>query len=194
VNDIINDENWEQTVKFPNDITNRNSMYALINFSKFRWLKIARSMTRSKWHSQLFCWCDAGISRFFPNKNASIKFNTNLVDSVITKKKIAIQGGSNEFLLILSGSKILSPNKLIGSNNNVVMGTFFILISELIDPLISEIEDVLFNEMLRKRRIDNEQPALGLIAAKNKDWFLAIPYVGYTVNPMVWGTAPMWQV
>ena len=63
IQDILDSDEYKENIEDPNRIECKQSMYSVIQYSKFPWLKDA--VEKNPHDSDFFFWLDAGGSRFF---------------------------------------------------------------------------------------------------------------------------------
>ena len=154
VKNIIEEKEWKKKCKYPNDITNTNSLYVCIQYSKFEWM--LNSIKIINWNTNNIMWMDAGISRFL-----EIKDNThtlNISDDIIYKNKFVIQGYEPQNI------------NYYGTNKCMLKGTIFISNKDILKEIIKKVNEKI-NYMLSNNIIDNEQIALAMIYLDDKKIF-----------------------
>jgi hypothetical protein len=140
-----------------------NERYIPTQFSKAVWMQ--RAMELNPFHSDIFFWVDAGISRFFTGGQPEAPFAL-LQSTNLDVDRLYISGTTHLQLL-----DTMPLNSIVGSQLSFVMGGVFGGHAAAVKRASSALLDVLYLEMLGKRRIDNEQVAFGLVYSAHKDWF-----------------------
>ena len=140
-----------------------NERYIPTQFSKAVWMQ--RAIELNPFKSDAFFWVDAGVSRFFTRGQPDAPFAL-LQATQLEPDRLYISGTDNLHLL-----DTMPSNSMIGSQLNFVMGGVFGGRVGPVTRVTSALLHVLYETMLSKRRIDNEQVALGLIYKAHKDWF-----------------------
>lgn len=164
--DILFSNKYRSTMLDINRIECNLPEYNLIQYSKFGWLKDAS--IKNTEHNY-FIWMDAGCSRFFNNFDLEQEWpNKYRLD----KDKVTIQGNSN-FVKMFD---TLNIEEYIWNNNCILVGTLFGGGTEIIQILNNEINNV-FNFMLDKGCVNNEQFALAVLAKTNPDLFNVIVHL-----------------
>lgn len=156
INSILVDQLYLEKIKHPERIECKLSMYNIIQYSKFAWLK--ESINHNPFNSEYFFWIDAGCSRFFDG--LSIEFPN------ISKMpyKFYIQGNIN------TGS-ILINEDYKWMSDCVLVGTFFGGYKHYVKNVCNLVIDYLINEMLFEDMINNEQIALAMVWNKYPELF-----------------------
>lgn len=164
--EVLYSNKYKENMLDPNRIECNLPEYNLIQYSKFGWLKDA---SLKNLENNYFIWMDAGCSRFFNNFDLEKEWpNRERLD----KDKITIQGNSNYVKMF----NILDINEYMWNNNCILVGTLFGGGTEIIQILNNEIENV-FNYMLDKNCVNNEQFALAILAKTNPELFNIIVHL-----------------
>jgi len=153
--DIINNSDFINKIRYKNDITYKLPEYSLIQYSKFGWIK--QAFNSGYFSGDKYIWMDAGISRFFlPHHGKQIGLiNTNSLFEI-----------NREHLL-----NELTADNYIGTNECIIRGGSFIIDKTLIEIFYNNIIYIWENEMLNKKRFDNEQIALAILYKINPTIF-----------------------
>ena len=151
ISDIIQEPS-KQLIN-PNDITNLIPEYVLIQYSKLEWLKIVANF--NPFNSSQFVWIDAGFSRFMKSGVYRFKKNTDL-------GVFNIQADTGRIEEIPK----LIYDTYIGTNRRILAGEIFVTDIDSLSTVKAEVMRIWDEEMIGKRRHDNEQIALAL-ACKN---------------------------
>jgi len=157
IKEIIDSDYFKLNMRDLNRIECYLPEYNVIQYSKFGWLVEAVEKNEDDY----FFWMDAGCSRFFGNFDINCIWpDTNKLDI----NKFIIQGNSN----YISFFKNLNIDNYIWDNNCVLVGTLFGGGREIIKKLNIEINNI-FEYLLSKDCVNNEQFALAIFAKKNPD-------------------------
>ena len=146
--------------KHPQDITNQLPEYCMIQYSKFGWLE--QAILKNPFKTNQFAWMDAGLSRFF---NPSQVYEVH----PISVKSFTLQADMKHPLL-----PTLTCDSYIGTNECIFKGTLWITDPYSFKRVQTEVMRILFEEMLQKNRLDNEQIALALAYKSIPDAFTCI--------------------
>jgi hypothetical protein len=125
----------------------------LIQYSKLEWLKIVANF--NPFNSSQFVWIDAGFSRFMKSGAYRFKKNTDLGVFNIQADVGRIEEISK-----------LTYDTYIGTNRRILAGDIFVTDIDSLTTVKTEVMRIWDEEMIGKRRHDNEQIALAL-ACKN---------------------------
>jgi len=170
---ILQSDDYKNKMTVLDRIECNYSLYSIIQYSKFKWIE--KSIQNNDFNSELFFWIDAGASRFFDGFNLEQEF-----PGVAANKELDELG--EKFLIqqnMESYSDLVSSNSLDRSYfydaRSFVCGTFFGMHKNIHPKILGEIENILFNDMISKNNLNNEQIALGYLV-KNKPEFFEIFY------------------
>lgn len=176
VQHILASEEWRRTQKNPGDLTNKLPGYSVVTNNKFAWLWNA--IDENPFHTELFFWIDAGLSRFFQGIDISFTNpHPQLIEDVQKSNKIftVLGGGKENYILnALNGIK-LPTEDVIGANLGVIMTGFF---GGHISIMKHASEYVMKNyivEMLEKNRIDHDQSSIFLHFQEHPDKYIVVP-------------------
>jgi hypothetical protein len=160
---ILISEDYLKKIKDANRIECRNSLYSIIQYSKFEFMKFASD--KNYFNSSYFLWMDAGLSRFFDNLNFEKPYPSDKSKKVLldNKNKILIQTFMSYYPDLFYADN-LSEEYLLDNRSYVMGGMFGGSNFSIVD--ISKKIDDLFKEMLSKTIVNNEQIALGFLYKK----------------------------
>ena len=177
---ILTTPEWKTKTKHPNDVTNLNPNYIIVQYSKFEWMTKAMALIRGHWHTDGVAWMDAGFSRFFPAAATpgTYQLKAHILEDV-RKRNIFACSGSDKFDGLLAGRLKLNPDTFIGTNENIVKGGILITTPTRLPDFASFMKRFVDDELIAKKRIDNEQIALALLAQEHRDWFRHIGNPGF---------------
>ena len=169
IQSILDTDEYKENIEDPDRIECKQSMYSVIQYSKFPWLKSA--VKDNPHNSDYFFWLDAGGSRFFglydlkkeyPSKEA-VKSLEEMGESFLVQM-------NTEYYPDLSGAKELGLDYLY-DNRSYVLGSMFGGHRNSIPKVCDMVEDIFINEMINKGNVNNEQIALGYLIKKYSDEF-----------------------
>ena len=153
--DIQKDPTFISKQKYPRDITNLLPEYCTVQYSKFGWLEGA--IERNTFKTTHFAWLDAGSSRFY-NANRAYVSRQDLPDT---------------FLIEVNSSRArlgtFHPDTYIGTCECVLHGTMWVMTPRAFRIVCDEVMRIFHDEMIAKKRMDNEQIALVLAYPIVKD-------------------------
>ena len=145
---ILVDPTFKATLRHPRDITNLLPEYCTLQYSKFGWLEAA--IARNPFGTSHFAWLDAGSSRFYDTR----------------RRYISRPGLADTFYIEVNSSRnrlgTFHPDSYIGTCECVLHGTMWVMTPRAFVVVRDEVMRIFHDEMITKRRIDNEQIALVL--------------------------------
>ena len=165
IDPIIASEDYKNKILDPERIECKYSMYSIIQYSKFKWMKTA--IEENPFNSKFFFWIDAGGSRFFDGYDLSLDYpSPNAIE--------ALEGMGNKFLVQmnmefykdLAGASLL-PKEYLLDNRSYVLGSMFGGTEKALLKVADDVEDIFLNEMIANQFVNNEQIALGYLIKKN---------------------------
>lgn len=170
---ILQSEDYKNKMAVLDRIECNYSLYSIIQYSKFKWIE--NVIQNNDFNSELFFWIDAGASRFFDGFDLEKEFPGVAANKELDKlgEKFLIQQNMESY------SDLVSSNGLDKSYfydaRSFVCGTFFGMHKNIHSKILNEIENILFNDMISKNNLNNEQIALGYLV-KNKPELFEIFY------------------
>tara|TARA_B100000287_G_scaffold405675_1_gene429433 strand:+ start:938 stop:1732 length:795 start_codon:yes stop_codon:yes gene_type:complete len=169
IQDILDSDEYKENISDPDRIECKQAMYSVIQYSKFPWIKYA--VEKNPHDTDYFFWLDAGGSRFFDNFDLTEQW-----PSKEACKSLEEMGES--FLLQMNCDyypDLYNADELdldyLYDNRSYVLGSLFGGHKNKIPSVCDIVEDVLINEMINKKNVNNEQIALGYIIKKYSDEF-----------------------
>lgn len=169
---ILENELYRSKVKDGHRIECQTSLYSIIQYSKFAWVKDASE--KNYFNSDYFLWMDAGLSRFMPSFDVHEQFpGSNFLARVKeSPSKPLFQ------VYMLPYSDLYSAKDLTTDyfydNRSYVMGGMFGADKNAISWLKEKVELVLTEEMISQSKFNNEQIAIGYLLKKHPDSFLLL--------------------
>jgi hypothetical protein len=171
IDEIISEGEYRKMVKDPDRIECTSSLYTIVQFSKFGWVEEAAK--KNFFNSENFLWLDAGISRFFSRNGVStdlpIPSKTFLINGIDLVGKIIIQTFMS-YYPDLALSEELDESYLL-DNRSFVAGGIFMVSLNSIEKIKKEIDLILYEKMIGKGLINNEQIVLGYLSKRSPDLF-----------------------
>jgi len=173
IDKILVDADYQKRIADPSRIECKNSLYSIIQFSKFSWVFDAAE--ENYFGSDYFFWLDAGISRLIPDLNISDAiFPSAKITRLIKKhpEKTLIQTYRRPYRDLSARRKIMSPDYFY-DNRSYVWGGIFGSDFPAIEKLTKRVDSLLVHEMIERNVINNEQIALGyLLKIHSKDFLV----------------------
>tara|TARA_B100000287_G_scaffold425876_1_gene472903 strand:- start:1822 stop:2631 length:810 start_codon:yes stop_codon:yes gene_type:complete len=171
IDKILSSSEYKERIKDPQRLECINSLYNIIIFSKFQWVK--RSIEEDHFNSDVFLWLDAGLSRLFyevpltdpyPSINALGAFKSN-------KDKAIIQTSMSYYPDLVNANGC--SEEYFWDNRSWVMAGLWGGYKEPMIKFCDLIDDTLQNKMIGGRMINNEQIAMAYVYKNNPELFIA---------------------
>ena len=175
----LNSDKFLNKTKDTSRIECRNSLYNVIQYSKFRW--VSRAARENYFDSEYYFWIDAGISRICEDLRFDRPIPGPNVENQISRypDKILYQVFMSHYP-DLSLAEDLSEDYLF-DNRSYVSGGMFGCNRKGIENLLLELEP-LIEKMLDSDNFNNEQIAIGYLLKKKPELFLPLHHrVGQNV-------------
>jgi hypothetical protein len=180
IEDILKTEEYKSRIDSPQRIECKNSMYTIVQYSKFKWLE--QSIESNPFGSKYFFWIDAGSSRHFVGFDVNNEFPSkeamNSLDQMGEKFLLQL---NMEFYKDLSNSKTLDDEYLWDSRA-ITCGSFFGGDLEAVKKVSKEVDNIWINKMIKNGNVNNEQIALAYLLKNKPDMF--VEYNRYNGNHM----------
>ena len=169
IQDILDSDDYKASIADPDRIECQQSMYSVIQYSKFLWMKEAIEL--NPFDSEIFFWLDAGGSRFFDNFDLSEDYpSESAVESLEGMGETFLVQMNCDYYEDLFRADSLSDNYLY-DNRSFVLGSMFGGHKNIIPKVSDLVEDVLLNKMIAEGNVNNEQIALGYLVKNHPDEF-----------------------
>jgi len=171
IENIINSSDYKEKISDPKRLECINSLYNIVIFSKFQWVK--KSIEENYFNSDIFLWLDAGLSRLFyeipltnpyPSVNALDAFKSN-------KDKVIIQTSMSYYPNLVNANGC--SEEYFWDNRSWVMAGLWGGYKKPMIKFCDLIDDTLQNKMIGGRMVNNEQIAMAYVYKNNPDLFLA---------------------
>ena len=171
IDKILSSSEYKERIKDPQRLECINSLYNIIIFSKFQWVK--RAIEEDHFDSDVFLWLDAGLSRLFyevpltdpyPSINALGAFESN-------KDKAIIQTSMSYYPDLVNANGC--SEEYFWDNRSWVMAGLWGGYKEPMIKFCDLIDDTLQNKMIGGRMINNEQIAMAYVYKNNPELFIA---------------------
>ena len=169
IQEILDSDEYKEKMSDTDRIECKQAMYSVIQYSKFPWLKYA--VEQNPHNSDFFFWLDAGGSRFFNNFDTTEDFpSESAMESLDAMGESFLLQMNCEYYPDLYNADELTVDYLY-DNRSYVLGSMFGGHKNSIPKVCNMVEDVLVNEMINKKNVNNEQIALGYLVKKYPDDF-----------------------
>lgn len=164
---ILKSERYTEMILDPNRIECKHSIYSIIQYSKFKWLKMA--IKENPFNSKFFFWLDAGGSRFFDGLDLNLEYpSKNAIEALEEMGEKFLIQMNMEFYKDLVNADILTEKYLL-DNRSYILGSFFGGTEKMVYKVAEDVESVFLQEMIEKKFVNNEQIALGYLVKQNPD-------------------------
>ena len=167
---IIEDPEHKDRIKDPDRIECNHSMYSIIQYSKFQWMK--QAVYENPFESDYFFWLDAGASRFFEGFDLNNQFPG-------PAGLEAIESMGQSFLLQLNVDhyKDLAyaetlPDAYLRNSSAIVCGSFFGGHKNIINTIANMVDLTWREEVVGQNFINNEQIVLAYLLKKQPSVFV----------------------
>jgi hypothetical protein len=169
IESVLSNPDYQSKIRDSNRIECRLSLYNVIQYSKFEWIREA--IQNQYFDTEFYFWMDAGCSRFFENFDTEKPWPQNY--NIINFNKFNCQGNINT-----SKYENNWPGEdfYIYENNCFIVGTLFGGGKEICIKIADLVRDK-FEYFLSKQIVNNEQIILGILYQENKDNFSVITYL-----------------
>lgn len=166
ISNILQLESYKSRIRHPDRIECKLPEYNIIQYSKFHILQMA--INENPFSSDFFFWIDAGISRFF--------LNVDITKDYPSYKSIDFFQYINDKFIIQSRNDLEYYNideNFIWDSSNLLVGTMFGGSSQVISKVSDKVEEV-FQQMIEKDNVNNEQLALSIVWKKYPELFFPV--------------------
>lgn len=161
IESILNSQVYKSKIKDPNRIECNLSLYNIIQYSKFDWIKDV--IDKNICESDYYFWMDAGCSRFFQNADLSKPWPSN--KELMNHDKFLIQGNSNTLYY-----PITSIENYVWDCNCILVGTLFGGSKDICIKM-QELVNTEFVNYLDRGITNNEQIILAILYKKYPNLF-----------------------
>tara|TARA_R100001443_G_scaffold114196_3_gene129827 strand:- start:1063 stop:1875 length:813 start_codon:yes stop_codon:yes gene_type:complete len=169
IQEILDSDQYKEDISDPERIECKQAMYSVIQYSKFPWLIKASEV--NPFGSDYFFWLDAGGSRFFEGYDLSQEYpSKEALESLEGMGESFLVQMNTEYYKDLANAKILDLNYLY-DNRSYVLGSMFGGHKNSLSKVGEMIDNILRNDMIANKTVNNEQIALGYLIKKYPDEF-----------------------
>lgn len=171
IQNILKSEKYISNIKSPNRVECKNSLYNVIIFSKFQWVKNA--IEKNYFNTKLFMWMDAGLSRFFDKEDLNKPYpSLNGIEAMIDNlDKVIIQTSMSYYPDLVYADKC--TESYFWDARTWVMGGLWGGGSDPLIKFCDIMDEILQKKMLSNGIINNEQNAMAYTYKNNPNLFLA---------------------
>lgn len=172
IKEVINTDEYKKRILSPNRLECKLSLYDVIIFSKFAWVK--KVAEENPFDSDYFMWMDAGLSRFFKPHEVDIKSpypSSDALEALVSNKdSILIQAQASFYPDLFNKEEYTEDD--LWDNRSWIMAGLWGGGSEAVSRYYDLIDDVINNKMLKNNMINNEQSAMAYVYKNNDDFFV----------------------
>lgn len=169
IDDILQSKEYQDKIGAPNRVECKMSLYNVIIYSKFKWMKFA--VEENYFDSSYFMWMDAGLSRFFggiSNQYPSENAKETLLD---TKDNILIQTSMSYYPDLVEADTC--SEDYFWDARTWVMAGLWGGGKDIMLKFCDAMDDIFVNKMIKNKVINNEQNAMAYLYKNNPDMFIA---------------------
>ena len=171
IQEVITTDEYKKRILSPNRLECKLSLYNVIIFSKFPWVK--RVIEDNPFNSEYFMWMDAGLSRFFESHEVDVTKSypsNNAIESLVDSKESVLIQVQTSFYPDLANKEEFDVKDLWDAGSFVMAGSWRGG-SKSLSTMTDLIDDVLVNKMIKNNLINNEQVAMAYVYKNNDDMF-----------------------
>ena len=166
---ILDSDQYKEDISDPERIECKQAMYSVIQYSKFPWLTKASEV--NPFGSDYFFWLDAGASRFFEGYDLSQEYpSKEALKSLEGMGESFLVQMNTEYYKDLANAETLDLDYLY-DNRSYVLGSMFGGHKNSLSKVGEMIDNILRNDMIANKTVNNEQIALGYLIKKYSDEF-----------------------
>lgn len=168
---ILDNENFKEKISIPSRIECKMSLYNVIIFSKFLWVK--RVIEENPFGSEYFMWMDAGLSRFFEPHGVKVNQpypSESAIESLLDSKDSVLIQASMSFYPDLVNAKDYSDEYFWNARSWVMAGLWGGG-SEVLSKFCDMVDNVLKEKLIKQGIINNEQIVMAYVYKNNSDMF-----------------------
>ena len=168
---ILDSKDYKQKIHSPSRIECRMSLYNVIIFSKFAWVK--QIIEENPFQSEYFMWMDAGLSRFFEPHEIDLNLpypSETAVNTLLENKNSVLIQATMNFYPDLVNAEVCDESYFFDSRSWVMAGLWGGG-SEVLGKFCDMIDQILKEKMIKNNIINNEQIAMAYLYKNNDSMF-----------------------
>lgn len=175
IENIINSSEYKERISDPKRLECTNSLYSIIIFSKFQWVK--RAIEEDHFNSDVFLWLDAGLSRlFYEVPLTNLYPSVNALGAFKSNKDTAIIQTSMSYYPDLVHAKECTQ-EYFWDNRSWVMAGLWGGYKEPMIKFCNLVDETFQNKMIGNGIVNNEQIAMAYVYKNNPELFIAFENV-----------------
>jgi hypothetical protein len=168
---ILDDKNFKERISAPSRLECKMSIYNVIIFSKFPWVK--RVIEENPFQSEYFMWMDAGLSRFFTPHDVDTNLpypSESALESLLDNKDSVLIQAQMDFYPDLVNAKEYNDDYFWDARSWVMAGLWGGG-SESLSKFCNMVDNVLQEKLIKRGIVNNEQIVMAYIYKTNDDMF-----------------------
>jgi hypothetical protein len=173
IQEILNDKNYQDKIGCPQRVECKMSLYNVIIYSKFKWIK--ESICNNYFKTDYFMWIDAGLSRFFQQHdiNPNEKYpSENAIETLLENKDSVLIQTSMSYYPDLVDAKQCTESYFWDARTWIMAGLWGGGV-KILNKFCDMIDNILQEKMIKNGVINNEQNAMAYAYKNNEDMFIA---------------------
>lgn len=169
IESILTSPEYKSKIGAPNRVECKMSLYNVIIYSKFKWVKEA--IKNNYFNSDYFMWMDAGLSRFF-NGISNYYPSQNAKETLIENKDSILIQASMSYYPDLVESSVCDESYFWDARSWIMAGLWGGG-KEIMIEFCDAIDDIFVNKMIKNNVVNNEQIVMAYLYKNNPDMFIA---------------------
>lgn len=168
IQDILNMDEYQKKIDCPERIECNYSIYSVIQYSKFKWLKKASEV--NPFNSKFFFWLDAGASRFLYDCSLENEYPSEVALQELEKidNTFLIQYNTECYPDLVNSQTL--PESYFWDNRSFICGSMFGGNKTAVENISEEIDQIL-DYMIENNNVNNEQIAIGYLCKVKENLF-----------------------
>ena len=171
IQQILTSKNFKEKMSVPSRIECKMSLYNVIIFSKFLWVKTV--IEENPFESEYFMWMDAGLSRFFNTHgvllNESYPSESALESLLHNKDSVLIQAAMDFYPDLVNSKKY--DDEYFWDSRSWVMAGLWGGGSKILSKFCDMIDNILQEKLIKRGIINNEQIVMAYLYKLNANMF-----------------------
>lgn len=176
---IISDDNFKIKISSPHRIECKMSIYNVIIFSKFLWVK--RVIEENPFNSEYFMWIDAGLSRFFEDHqidtDSSYPSESAIESLLDNKDSVLIQTSMNFYPDLVNAERY--ENEYFLDSRSWVMAGLWGGGASILSKFCDMVDEILHEKLIDRGIINNEQIVMAYLYKTYPNMFVVFENYSY---------------
>tara|TARA_B000000565_G_scaffold59904_1_gene39664 strand:+ start:287 stop:1090 length:804 start_codon:yes stop_codon:yes gene_type:complete len=176
IQDVLDSDDYKEKMLDVDRVECQDSMYSVIQYSKFKWLKEAARV--NPFESRYYFWLDAGASRFLQVRDYQNEYPSESALAQLSQidNTFLLQYNPDYYMDLINADTLDAD--YLWDNRSFICGSMFGGNIDSINSVEEEIDKIL-DMMIERGCVNNEQIALGYLCKNNEDMFTKF----YRKNP-----------